>query len=90
MNNKIKKKLIFALPCRNGGSRLYGKPIQFIDIDKRITVIEQLISCIRKISCVSDIVLGISHGIENKIFEKVAKKKSVNIVKNKEERAGKN
>jgi len=84
MNRKIKKKLIFALPCRNGGSRLYGKPMQFIDIDKRITVLEQLINCIRKISCVSDVVLGISDGIENRIFEKLAKKKSIKFIYGKE------
>ena len=71
--NKIKKKLVFAVPCRNTGRRLFGKPIQFIDPDRKITIIEQLISCIKKINSVSDIVLGISYGSENKIFEKIAK-----------------
>ena len=43
MAKKIKKKLIMALACRNSGTRLYGKPIQYIDIDKKVTIVEQLI-----------------------------------------------
>jgi len=79
-----KKKLIMALACRNSGTRLHGKPIQYIDIDKKITIVEQLISCIKKIRCVSDIVLGISYGNENKIFQKIAKKKSIKFIYGKE------
>ena len=82
--NKIKKKLVFAVPCRNSGRRLFGKPIQFIDPDRKITIIEQLISCIKKINSVSDIVLGISYGSENKIFEKIAKKKTIKFIYGKE------
>ena len=30
------KKLVFALPCRNSGKRLFGKPVQFIDPGRKI------------------------------------------------------
>ena len=66
MFKKTKKKLILALPCRATGVRLYGKPNQYIDIDKKVTIVEQLINCIKKIRSVSDIVMGISYGNENK------------------------
>ena len=29
----MKKKLVAALACRNQGTRLYGKPIQNLDIE---------------------------------------------------------
>ena len=78
------KKLVFALPCRNSGKRLFGKPVQFIDPGRKITVLDQLVSCIKRISSVSDIVLGISYGSENKVFEKIAKKKSIKFIYGKE------
>jgi len=84
MKKQIKKKLVLALPCRATGTRLYGKPNQYIDIDKKITIVEQLINCIKKIRCVSDIVIGIPYGNENEIFKKIAKKKSVKFIYGKE------
>tara|TARA_X000000368_G_C22726456_1_gene577562 strand:- start:80 stop:364 length:285 start_codon:yes stop_codon:yes gene_type:complete len=75
----MKKKLVLALACRNSGTRLYGKSVQYINIDKKVTILEQLINCIKKIDSVSDIVLGISYGDENKIYKKIAKKKIFKI-----------
>jgi len=80
----MKKKLVLALACRNSGTRLYGKSVQYINIDKKVTILEQLINCIKKIDSVSDIVLGISYGDENKIYKKIAKKKSLKFVYGKE------
>tara|TARA_B100000686_G_C16708947_1_gene927984 strand:+ start:671 stop:1456 length:786 start_codon:yes stop_codon:yes gene_type:complete len=85
MIKKIKqKKLVFAIPCRNTGKRLFGKPVQFIDPARKVTVLEQLVRCIKKVNSVSDIVLGISYGNENKIFEKIAKKNSIKFIYGKE------
>ena len=36
----MKKKLVAALACRNQGTRLYGKPIQNLDIENGITIID--------------------------------------------------
>ena len=39
------RKLTVALACRNTGSRLYGKPLQNLDIDNGITILDQIINC---------------------------------------------
>lgn len=76
----IKKKLICVLACRNGGTRLYGKPLQSLDINKNITIIEQQINCLSKIKSITRVALAISNGIENKIYQTIAKKKSIKFV----------
>ena len=70
------KKLVAALACRNQGTRLYGKPIQNLDIANRITRIDKVISCLQSVSCIDEVVLGISEGIENEIFIKIANQKN--------------
>jgi len=77
--SKSIKKLVCVLPCRNGGVRLFGKPMQIIDQKKNITILEHLINCLKRIGSVSEIALAISHGSENKIFEKIAKKNLLNL-----------
>ena len=68
----MKNKLVAALACRNQGTRLYGKPIQNLDVKKGITILDNIISCLKSISCIDEIVLGISEGSENQIFKKIA------------------
>lgn len=72
MNNR---KLIAALACRVGGSRLYGKPIQ--NLGAKYTILEYLIDCIKGVPEISEIVLGISEFVENLIFQDIARKKQV-------------
>ena len=74
------KKLVAALACRNQGTRLYGKPIQNLDIENRITIIDNVISCLQSISCIDEVVLGISEGIENEIFIKIANQKNLKYI----------
>ena len=72
------RKLTAALACRNNGSRLYGKPLQ--NLDANVTILSQIISCIKTVDCIDSIVLGISEGIENKIFADVAKAENVKYI----------
>jgi spore coat polysaccharide biosynthesis protein SpsF len=72
------RKLIAALACRSNGSRLYGKPLQ--NLDKGVTILSQIISCLKKISCIDSIVLGISDSVENKIFEEIAKSQRIGYI----------
>ena len=74
------KKLVAALACRNQGTRLYGKPIQNLDIENRITIIDNVISCLQSVSCIDEVVLGISEGIENEIFIKIANQKKLKYI----------
>lgn len=76
----MKRKLIAAIACRNFGSRLFGKPLQNLDIKKPITVIEYQINNIKKIKFIKEIVLGISYGIENEIFIDYAKKYKIKYI----------
>ena len=62
---KVKKKLVCVLACRNQGSRLYGKPLQNLDIKKKVRVIDYMIKNIKKIKIIKDIVLAISKEKDN-------------------------
>jgi len=76
----MKKKLVAALACRNQGTRLYGKPVQNLDIDNGTRIIDNVISCLQSISCIDEVVLGISEGIENEIFIKIAEEKKIKYI----------
>ena len=76
----MKRKLVAALACRNQGSRLYGKPLQNLDIEKGIRIIDNIIDGLNSLNCIDSIVLGISEGEDNQIFKKVAKQKGVDYV----------
>ena len=71
------RKLVAAIACRNNGSRLYGKPLQNLDIEGQITILDNIIACIKSLNIVDDIVLGISFGSDNAAFEDYAKKKKL-------------
>ena len=74
------RKLVAAIAVRNTGSRLYGKPIQNLDIENGITILDNLVDCIKTINCIDDVCLGISEGVENKIYIDIANKKKINYI----------
>ena len=76
----MKKKLVCVLACRNQGSRLYGKPLQNLDIKKRIKVIDFLINRIKKIKSINSIVLAISDTIDNQEYINISKRHSLKFV----------
>ena len=69
----MKKKLVFVIACRNEGTRLFGKPLQLLDIENRITILDHLISIVKKINCVDDIIIAIADTDANRIYENIAK-----------------
>ncbi|MBF0119197.1 MAG: acylneuraminate cytidylyltransferase [Desulfobacterales bacterium] len=71
------RKLIAALACRSGGSRLYGKPMQNLDIEKGISVLQYIINCVKRFPTINEIVLGISEGLDNLIYTSIAKKNNI-------------
>ena len=75
----MKKKLVCVLACRNQGSRLYGKPLQNLDIKKRIKVIDFLLNRIKKIKSINSIVLAISDTIDNQEYIKGTELKDIVI-----------
>ena len=63
------------LPVRNTGTRLYGKPMQLLDINNRVTIIEYLVEYIKKTEFVTDIILAIADTKGNNIYADLAEKK---------------
>jgi len=66
------RKLIAGLNCRVQSTRLYGKPLQHLDVENRLTILEHIITALRLSPVISDIVLGIAEGAENTPFVKIA------------------
>ena len=56
------RKLVAALACRNQGSRLYGKPLQNLDVEKGISILDNIIDCLQGAAAINEILLGISKG----------------------------
>jgi spore coat polysaccharide biosynthesis protein SpsF len=69
-----KKRFDAILACRVGGSRLYGKPLQFLDIENRITILEYLVKYIKQINNIDSICLAIAEGKANYGFVELAEK----------------
>jgi spore coat polysaccharide biosynthesis protein SpsF len=72
----MKRRLVAALACRNKGSRLYGKPLQNLDVNGGIRIID----CLRTIESIDEVVLGISEGSENQVFKDIARQKGLNYI----------
>jgi spore coat polysaccharide biosynthesis protein SpsF len=76
----MKRKLICALACRNQGSRLYGKPLQNLNVKKNIRVIDYIIQKIKKISFIDETVLAISDNKDNFEYFNIAKKNKIKTI----------
>jgi spore coat polysaccharide biosynthesis protein SpsF len=76
----MKRKLVAAIACRNQGSRLYGKPLQNLDVQKGICILENIIACLNTIDCIDEVVLGISEGASNEDFKEFAWKNNLRYV----------
>lgn len=76
----MKRRLVAALACRNQGSRLYGKPMQNLDVSTGIKIIDNIVDCLQSIDVVDEVVLGISEGVENEIFKQIAEEKNIRYI----------
>ena len=72
------RKLVAALACRVQGTRLYGKPLQ--NLAPNYTILDHIITCIKNISEIDEIILGISEGTENLPFIEISKKHDINYI----------
>ncbi len=69
-----KKKFDAILACRVRGTRLYGKPLQLLDVEQRVTILEYLVKYVREIKHIDSICLAIAEGQENHGFVEVAER----------------
>jgi spore coat polysaccharide biosynthesis protein SpsF len=76
----VNRRLIAALACRNQGSRLYGKPLQNLQVDTGVRIIDNVIQCLKSIKSIDGIVLAISEGSENNVFVEVAHQYGIDFV----------
>jgi len=74
------RRLVAALACRNQGSRLYGKPLQNLDVALGVRIIDNIIDCLNSLECIDEIVLGISEGVDNEVFKGIAEKKGLRYI----------
>ncbi|NBT49089.1 MAG: acylneuraminate cytidylyltransferase [Actinobacteria bacterium] len=75
-----KRRLITVLACRAEGSRLYGKPLQNLNPTKGVTILDQIISSVKRKACISSIVLAVSDGVANEPFHGVAHKHAIGSI----------
>ena len=75
-----KRKLVAGLNCRVQSTRLYGKPLQMLDIEKRLTILEHIIATLRSNPVINKIALGIAKGRENAPFVRIAEKHGLSYV----------
>lgn len=76
----MNRRLVAAIACRNQGSRLYGKPLQNLDVAGGVRILDNVIDCLRTLDIIDEIVLGISEGVENEIFKNIAEEKGLRYV----------
>lgn len=76
----MKKKLVAVLACRNSGQRLYAKPLQNLDIKKKIKIIDQIIFSLKTIKKIKQIILAISDEKENVVYERIAKEHKIRFI----------
>ena len=70
-----------ALAVRNQGSRLYGKPLQNLDVESGNNCVWQIYWRVSgRLSVLSEIVLGIAEGVENAVFIKYAEDANIPFI----------
>lgn len=71
------RKLVAALACRAHGTRLYGKPLQALDVARQISVLDYMIAFVQSEPAIADVVLGVAHGVENEPFHAIAQRHGI-------------
>ena len=79
------RKLVACLACRNEGTRLFGKPLQNLDIKENLTILKYIIDSLKQIKIIDDIVLSISKNKTNFIFKEIAKENNIKYTTGDEE-----
>jgi spore coat polysaccharide biosynthesis protein SpsF len=79
------RKLVACLACRNEGTRLFGKPLQNLDIKNSISILDYMIMAIKTYQSISSIVLAVSESIANSIYKNVAEKHGISYIFGSEE-----
>lgn len=74
------RRLVAALACRVQGARLYGKPLQNLDVEANVTILDHMIALIRTVPAVHGVVLGVAEGDANTPFVRAARQHGVDYL----------
>lgn len=74
------RKLVASLACRNESSRLYGKPLQALDVEKGITILDYMLNSLSTYGIVNEIVLAISNTLHNEGYVKICKLRNIKYI----------
>jgi spore coat polysaccharide biosynthesis protein SpsF len=75
------RRLVASLACRVNGSRLYGKPLQFLDVARNVSVLAHMIALYRTEPAIGDIVLGVADGPANEPFHELARAHGIRSIR---------
>ena len=73
----MKRKLVAVIACRNNSSRLYAKPLQYLDVKSHISILDFIISGLKKNRYISEIILVISNNKDNLVYKTIARNKNI-------------
>lgn len=79
------RRLVAALACRINGTRLYGKPLQLLDVAGGLSVLGHIITMLGTEPAIAAMVLGVSAGPGNDIFHHVGAARGVSTIRGDEE-----
>lgn len=74
------RRLVAAIACRSQGSRLYGKPVQNLDVTRGIRILDNIVDCLRTLPQIDEIILGIAEGEENSVYTRFAAERGLRFV----------
>lgn len=76
-----RRRLVAALACRLKGSRLYGKPLQLLDVERGVSIIGHLVTLLNTVPEIDEVVIGVAEGVENETLHDVAKALGVRSIR---------
>lgn len=79
------RRLVVALACRINGSRLYGKPLQLLDIRSRVSVLDHMITMLTSEPAIAEVVLGVADAGVNAVFHEIAAARGIRSIRGDEQ-----
>ena len=69
-----------VLACRIGSTRLFGKPLQLIDVEQKVTILDNIIRAVSELKHLDQIILAVSSLPGNEAFHEFGRKKKVRVI----------
>lgn len=73
-------KLAAVLACRNQSARLYAKPLQNLDVERKVSILDYLVAQLKMHKEIQEIVLAISAQEENRMYIEKSREYGISYV----------